>query len=62
MQKQQVNSNPEHRSFTLSFLEENPAIDMSQGWVWEPEKDLDVTSIKTATFSGKNQADDYTNE
>ena len=62
MQEQPATRNVAHRSFTLNFLEENPSINMSQGWIWKPDNNLDVTDIKTATFSGKNQADDYTNE
>lgn len=50
------------KAFTLNFLTQNPSIDFDQEWRWQPEEDLRDLSIKTATFSGKNQADDYTNE
>lgn len=51
-----------HKAFTLNFLEANPSIDMQDGWIWSPESDISDLDIKTATFSGKNKADDYTNE
>lgn len=51
-----------HKSFTLNFMKSNPNIDMKSDWIWEPANDLSDLDIKTATFSGKNKADDYTNE
>lgn len=50
------------KSFSLNFLEENPNIDIEQKWLWKPLSDIGGLEIKTATFSGKNQSDDYTNE
>lgn len=50
------------KAFTLNFLTDNPEIDFNQEWTWKPEKAMTGLEIKTATFSGKNQADDYTNE
>lgn len=50
------------KAFTLNFLSENPEIDLNQEWLWQPKHDLKDLHIKTATFCGKNQADDYTNE
>ena len=50
------------QSFTLNFLEEAPSIDMEQECLWSPKQRVDIHGIQTATFSGKNQADDYTNE
>ncbi|WP_167509583.1 hypothetical protein [Actinobacillus vicugnae] len=50
------------KAFSLNFLKENPEVDFNQEWTWKPEHYLKDTAIKTATFSGKNQADDYTNE
>lgn len=50
------------KAFTLNFLSDNPEIDFEQEWTWKPENCLKDLAIKTATFSGKNQADDYTNE
>lgn len=50
------------KSFSLNFLQANPSIDMEQEWKWQPENGLNGSEIKTATFSGKKQTDDYTNE
>ena len=50
------------KSFSLRFLKPAPSIDESPDkWTWTPYKPF-IFNIKTATFSGKNQADDYTNE
>lgn len=49
------------KSFTLAFLKSNPSINEEQNWIWDPEQPQ-ILNIKTATFSGKNKADDYTNE
>lgn len=49
------------KAFTLRFLKENPSIDEKQNWIWDPERPQ-IFNLKTATFSGKNKADDYTNE
>jgi hypothetical protein len=49
------------KSFTLRFLKPIPSSDEQQPWIWDPEKPM-ILNIKTATFSGKNKADDYTNE
>lgn len=50
------------KAFTLNFLSTNPEIDFDQEWTWKPENAMKGLEIQTATFSGKNQADDYTNE
>lgn len=51
------------KTFTLKFLKSNPSIDHDHDkWTWEPVRNRGNLDIKTATFSGKNQADDYTNE
>ncbi len=51
------------KAYTLKFLKANPSVDLdSDNWSWQPATRADALSIKTATFSGKNQADDYTNE
>lgn len=51
------------KSFSLNFLQANPSIDMDQEWKWQPENGLNgIEKTKTATFSGKNQADDWTGE
>ncbi len=49
------------KAFTLKFLKTNPSINEEQNWIWDP-KYPEILNIKTATFSGKNKADDYTNE
>ena len=49
------------KSFTLRFLKPIEPPDEQQPWIWDPEKPL-ILNIKTATFSGKNKSDDYTNE
>lgn len=49
------------KAFTLRFLKPAPSSDEQELWIWDPEKPM-ILNIKTATFSGKNQADDYTNE
>lgn len=50
------------KAFTLNFLSENPEIDFEQEWSWKPTSELDALDIKTATFCGKNKADDWTGE
>ncbi|MEN9374145.1 MAG: hypothetical protein RIR79_1697 [Pseudomonadota bacterium] len=50
------------KAFTIEFLTEPASIDMEQLWIWTPAEKLDETNLQTATFSGKNKADDYTNE
>ncbi len=51
------------KSYTLKFLKSNPAVETDEAhWTWTPVKHRGSLDIKTATFSGKNQADDYTNE
>lgn len=52
----------EGKSFIFNLVEENPEIDFNQSWSWSPKKQPSSLNIKTATFSGKNKADDYTNE
>ena len=49
------------KAFTLKFLQSNPSINEEQNWIWDPEQPQ-ILNLKTATFSGKNKADDYTNE
>ncbi len=50
------------KSFSLRFLKSNPSIaDSPDKWIWEPSRPF-IFNIKTATFSGKNKSDDYTNE
>lgn len=49
------------KSFTLQFVKPAFSIDETQPWIWDPETPM-IFNIKTATFSGKNKADDYTNE
>ncbi|MEH1971323.1 hypothetical protein [Nostoc sp.] len=49
------------KAFTLCFLKPAPSSEEQEFWIWDPEKPM-ILNIKTATFSGKNQADDYTNE
>jgi len=56
-----VRNSDVEKTFTLRFLKENPSIDEKQNWIWDPEQPQ-ILNIKTATFSGKNKADDYTNE
>ncbi|MDG9699866.1 hypothetical protein [Ottowia cancrivicina] len=51
------------KAFTLKFLERYPSVDAEpHEWLWQPVANRNSLEIKTATFSGKNQADDYTNE
>ena len=51
------------KAFTLNFLQEPfQAFQEQDEWLWQPVKSLNVDSIQTATFCGKNQADDYQNE
>lgn len=52
----------QEKSYSLKFLESNPEIDYEQTWSWKPKGAMNQLEIKTATFSGKNQSDDYTNE
>ena len=52
----------QEKSYSLRFLESNPEIDYGQEWNWKPKAAMNQLDIKTATFSGKNQSDDYTNE
>lgn len=49
------------KAFTLRFLKPAPSSDDEELWIWNPEKPM-IFNIQTATFSGKNKADDYTNE
>lgn len=59
------NENPVsiEKAYTLKFLRSNPSVDMdSNKWSWKPFIPGHEMSIQTATFSGKNQADDYSNE
>ena len=47
----------------VSPIKSNPAVETDEAhWTWTPVKHRGSLDIKTATFSGKNQADDYTNE
>lgn len=50
------------KSFTLNFLDTNPSIDFDAEYTWKPANPLNDLSIKTATFSGKKQTDDWTGE
>ena len=52
----------QEKSYSLKFLESNPEIDYEQTWSWKPKGAMNHLEIKTATFSGTNQSDDYTNE
>ncbi|MBC1239456.1 hypothetical protein [Nostoc sp. 2RC] len=56
-----VSGSQVEKAFTLRFLKPAPSSDDQEVWIWDPEKPM-ILNIKTATFSGKNQADDYTNE
>ena len=59
------NENPVRieKAYTLKFLRPNPSTDMdSDKWSWKPVNHNGALGIQTATFSGKNQADDYKNE
>jgi hypothetical protein len=50
------------RAFSLRFLKPGISIyEEQKNWKWTPYKPF-IFNIKTATFSGKNKADDYTNE
>lgn len=49
-------------AYSLRFLKAAYSPDNNVEWIWDPKKDLSPMMIKTATFSGKNKADDYTNE
>jgi hypothetical protein len=49
-------------AFSLRFLKKSHSFDEnSADWLWQP-KNLIPLNMQTATFSGKNKADDYTNE
>lgn len=52
------------KSFSLKFLEESPCVDFDIEWAWKPKHEMShLDAIKTATFgSGRNQAEDWTNE
>jgi len=51
------------KAFTLNFLRKpSPAFEDQDQWLWQPVKSLSIDSINTATFSGKNQSDDYERE
>lgn len=50
------------KNFLLNFVEENIEINFDQEWSWQPKNKVPELDIKSATFSGKNKADDYTNE
>lgn len=51
------------KSYTLKFLKPNPSVETDkEQWTWAPVKHRGSLDIQTATFSGKNKADDYTNE
>ncbi|MCL2635288.1 MAG: hypothetical protein FWD50_01485 [Betaproteobacteria bacterium] len=51
------------KSFSLRFLKSNAEIEHDlDKWLWQPARYRDNPNLQTATFSGKNQADDYTNE
>ncbi|STZ76950.1 hypothetical protein [Bergeriella denitrificans] len=50
------------KSYSLRFLQNNPEIDFEQAWSWKPQNNMNQLHIKTASFSGKNQADDYETE
>lgn len=51
------------KSFTLNFLDANPSINFDSEYTWKPATPLNhLSSIKTASFCGKNQADDYQSE
>lgn len=57
-------SNPlSPKAFSLRLLENaaDPEFGVDE-WIWTPHRDLTATDIQTATFSGKNKADDYKNE
>ena len=59
------NENPVsiEKAFTLKFLKPNPSVEIdSDKWSWQPAIRHDALGINTATFSGKNQADDYERE
>ena len=59
-------TNIAERAYTLNFLKANPSIEEDpQKWNWTPAKadsPYMPHMLKTATFSGQNQADDYQNE
>lgn len=60
---EEIHSSAVYKSFTLKFLKPNPSISLDEkDWIWQPVKSRESLDIKTATFSGKNQSDDYTNE
>ncbi|WP_156472598.1 hypothetical protein [Bergeriella denitrificans] len=50
------------KSYSLRFLQNNPEIDFEQAWSWSPQNNMNQLHLQTATFSGKKQTDDYTNE
>ena len=62
---QAINENPVsiEKAYTLKFLKSNPSVEMDKDqWTWAPIIHRGSLSLQTATFSGKNKADDYTNE
>ncbi len=62
---QTANENPIsiEKSYTLKFLKSNTSVEMDEEkWSWKPVTHRGSLNIQTATFSGKNKADDYTNE
>lgn len=53
----------ETKAFSLRFLTSDGDHEFNEAeWIWTPHRDLTATDIQTATFSGKNKADDYKNE
>lgn len=61
MSKSSMASAGIEKSFTLRFVKPAFSIDETQPWIWDPKTPM-IVNLKTATFSGKNKADDYTNE
>jgi len=53
----------ESSAFARRFLSTGiSAFEDDEPWLWTPLRPLDADSIKTATFSGKNRADDWTRD